>query len=289
MFTSDEGLESIDTSQPVSYTDRKKTQKIVKKIPPSALKQAKGMLESCNKYEYASQKKNAGIAIFTVFRTGLGWSGAGGSGVVLARLPDGSWSPPSGILLHTIGVGFLIGIDVYDVVLILRTQRAVDSFTSPKLSLGAELSIAAGPQGAGAMLETGIEASPAWSYTKSKGFYAGIQLDGNIIVERKDENARFYNRPGIKAKDILYGGAFHPKSCENLIRIIEKASEEPRRPTLYQLTPEYPMAGSIQAITPVSQEPMPEMRSHEFQASLSGTPSPDYKEQPVSDLATHQV
>ena len=122
--------------------------------------------------------------IFTVFRTGLVVSGASGSGVVLARLADGSWSPPSGILLHTIGFGFSGGADVYDVVLILRTEAAVKSFTKPRVTLGAEVSVAAGPVGSGFMLEMGIEASPVWSYVKSKGIYGGLQMDGNIVIER---------------------------------------------------------------------------------------------------------
>lgn len=75
-------------------------------------------------------------------------------------------------------------------VLILRTQAAVQSFTHPRLSLGGELTVAAGPIGAGHLLETSIDAapSPVWSYSKSKGAYAGVQLDGQILIERNDEN-----------------------------------------------------------------------------------------------------
>lgn len=204
-----------------------------------------------------------GIAIFTVFRTGMGWSAASGSGVVLARLPDGSWSAPSGILLHTLGVGFLIGADIYDVVLILRTQRAVESFTNPKVSLGAELSIAAGPLGNGAMLESGIERSPAWSYTKSKGFYAGIQLDGNIVIERNDENARFYGRKGIKAKDILSGNIHRPHECDQLIRTIERASGETRTPpvvgsrhSMANYNPEEPQWSPDLKVVPTMDSPL---------------------------------
>ncbi|GAC99407.1 hypothetical protein PHSY_007008 [Pseudozyma hubeiensis SY62] len=167
--------------------DSRKTQKVIRRIPPKVLQKAHG------------------LAIFTVFRTGFGFSGASGSGVVLSRLPDGSWSSPSGLLIHTIGWGFLIGLDVYDVVLVLRNQKAVDAFKHPKVSLGGELSVAFGPVGNGAMLESGIEAAPCWSYVKSKGFYAGMQLDGTIVLKRDDENARFYKSPGIKVDSILAG------------------------------------------------------------------------------------
>ncbi|SNX84055.1 related to YSC84 - protein involved in the organization of the actin cytoskeleton [Melanopsichium pennsylvanicum] len=167
--------------------DHRKTQKVIRKIPPKVLQKAHG------------------LAIFTVFRTGFGFSGASGSGVVLSRLPDGSWSAPSGLLVHTLGYGLLIGLDIYDVVLVLRNQKAVEAFKHPKLSLGGELSVACGPVGNGAMLDSGVEAAPCWSYVKSKGFYAGLQLDGNIILKRDDENGRFYKSPGIKVDQILSG------------------------------------------------------------------------------------
>jgi len=91
-----------------------------------------------------------------------------------------AWGPPSGILIHTIGFGFLAGADVYDVVLILRNRRAVKAFANPKVSLGAELSVAAGPLGAGAIVDSGIEAAPVLSYVKSKGLYGGAQVDGEF-------------------------------------------------------------------------------------------------------------
>jgi len=119
--------------------DSRKTQKVIKKISAKTLAEAKG------------------IVIFTVFRTGLGVSGASGSGVVLKKLENGEWSSPSGILVHTIGWGFLVGLDIYDVVLILRSDKAVKSFESPKISLGGELSVTAGPVGNGVMLDSGIE------------------------------------------------------------------------------------------------------------------------------------
>ncbi|GAA94392.1 uncharacterized protein L969DRAFT_199583 [Mixia osmundae IAM 14324] len=185
--------------------DEKKKQRIIKKIPSSAL-------ASCR-----------GICIFTVFRTGFILSGAGGSGVVMSKDASGTWSGPSGILLHVIGFGFLAGVDVYDVVLILRTEAAVRSFANPRVTLGAELSVAAGPIGNGVSLEAGVEASPVWSYSKSRGLYGGLQLDGNIVIERNDENARFYNRR-VSAKEILAGEMPVPYESRGLIQTIQAAS-----------------------------------------------------------------
>jgi len=140
----------------------KKTQKVIKKIPPHIIEKAEG------------------LAIFTVWRTGLGFSAASGSGIVIARDSPTSWGPPSGLLVHTIGFGFLAGIDVYDAVLVLRNRKAVDAFTRAKISLGAELAVVAGPVGHGAALDMGVELAPILSYTKSKGVYGGLQLDGTV-------------------------------------------------------------------------------------------------------------
>lgn len=129
---------------------------------------------------------------------------------MISRLPDGSWSPPSGILIHTIGYGFLIGLDIYDVVLVLRNRKAVDAFKHPKISLGGELSVACGPVGNGAQLDTSVNSAPCWSYTKSKGLYAGLQLDGTAVLKRDDENHRFYKNPSLSVEQILSGQLQEP-------------------------------------------------------------------------------
>lgn len=168
-------------------------QKVIKKIPASVIKNAKG------------------LAIFTTMRTGLWVSGAGGSGVLVARLPDGSWSPPSGILLHTAGLGFLVGVDIYDCVVVINTEEALQAFTKIRATLGSEISVVAGPVGAGAMLETEVHKrqAPIFTYLKSRGFYAGVQIDGTVIIERTDENERFYHQR-IPVADILAGKVRHP-------------------------------------------------------------------------------
>ena len=151
--------------------------------------------------------KNAkGLAIFTTMRTGLWMSGAGGSGIIVGRLPDGTWSPPSGILLHTAGLGFLVGVDVYDCVLVINTDQAMEAFARLRCTVGGELSATAGPIGTGGMLETEVHTrrAPIYTYLKSKGFYAGVQIDGSIMLERNEENERFYNEK-LSAKDILSG------------------------------------------------------------------------------------
>jgi lipid-binding SYLF domain-containing protein len=156
--------------------------------------------------------KNAkGLAIFTTMRTGLWFSGAGGSGILVARLPDGSWSPPSGLLLHTAGLGFLVGVDIYDCVMVINTQKALDAFKSMRFTLGGEVSAVAGPVGIGGVLETELHKrqAPVFTYLKSRGFYAGVQIDGTVLIERGDENEKFYGQR-LKVEEILGGKVRHP-------------------------------------------------------------------------------
>ncbi|KAI2620922.1 DUF500-domain-containing protein [Hypomontagnella submonticulosa] len=163
--------------------------KVLVKIPQSVIANAKG------------------LAIFTTFRTGLHISGAGGSGLVVARLPDGSWSPPAGFLVHTLGAGIMAGLDIYDCVCVLNTPAAVDAFAKPRLSLGGEIAVVAGPIGAGTSVEAalGKGSKPVWSYMKSRGLYGGVQVDGTVVVQRPDANAAFYGVDKIGVDKILKG------------------------------------------------------------------------------------
>ncbi|EGX87888.1 DUF500 domain protein [Cordyceps militaris CM01] len=189
----------------------KQKQRVLKKIPQSVIENA------------------VGLAIFTTMRTGLWISGAGGSGVLVARQADGEWSPPSGILLHTAGLGFLIGVDIYDCVLVINNRKALEAFTKIRATIGGEVSAVAGPVGVGGVLENDGKWKqanrPVFTYLKSRGFYAGVQVDGTIVIERGDENARFYNETKIGVADILAGKVRHPPRGTRKLMETLKAAE----------------------------------------------------------------
>ncbi|KAK4696854.1 SH3 domain-containing YSC84-like protein 1, partial [Lecanoromycetidae sp. Uapishka_2] len=182
-------------------------QKVIKKIPTEVIQKAKG------------------LAIFTTMRTGLWISGAGGSGILVARKEDGSWSPPSGILLHTAGLGFLVGVDIYDCVVVINTEKALQAFTKIRATLGGEISAVAGPVGIGGILETELHKrqAPVFNYLKSRGFYAGVQIDGTVIIERQDENERFYGEK-LSVENILAGKVrYVPYETRTLMATIKAA------------------------------------------------------------------
>lgn len=205
-ITTEDGFYEEETLQ--TAEGPKKKQKVLKKIPSEVIRNAKG------------------LAIFTTMRTGLWISGAGGSGVLVGRLPDGSWSPPSGILVHTAALGFLVGVDIYDCVVVINTQEALDAFSKIRCTLGGEVSAVAGPLGVGGVVDTEVHKrrAPIFTYLKSRGFYAGVQVDGTIVIERSDENEKFYHQK-IPVGDILAGKVRHPPLEINTLMQTIKAAQ----------------------------------------------------------------
>ncbi|KKF95267.1 SH3 domain-containing protein [Ceratocystis platani] len=250
-FTKD----GVEVDKPVTSPGGKPTKEKSKsmiKIPPKVIANA------------------VGIVVFTAVRAGFQIAGTTGSGVLVARLADGSWSPPSGVQVASLGGGFLMGVEVYDCVLVINNPAALAAFLRTRVSLGPEVAVAAGPYGVGGGAHVGAGAGsrgekgsehlntsakhaaeespnlagttqvppvdipatgttatpsgaatlkpadkkhkrtssgalkPVFSYVKSKGFYAGAQVDGTVIVERKEANAAFYGGP-IGVERIIRG------------------------------------------------------------------------------------
>lgn len=170
-----------------------------------------------------------GLAIFTVFKAGFVWSGRVGSGVVVARLEDGTWSPPSCINIGGLGFGVQIGADFTDFIIILNTPEAVKTFSrGENITLGGNLSVAAGPVGLGGEV-SGSVINPAalYSYSKCKGLFAGVSLEGTIIIERKDTNKQFYGKE-VSAEQILTGKAEVSVELPSILyNVIKKAEQTP--------------------------------------------------------------
>jgi lipid-binding SYLF domain-containing protein len=174
-------------------------------IPPEVLSRAKG------------------LAVITVLKAGFLGSGRFGSGVVIARLADGTWSAPSAIATVGGGFGGQIGFELTDFVFILNEASAVRTFSQAgSLTLGGNVSVAAGPVGrnaeaAGAASLKGV--AGIFAYSKTKGLFAGVSLEGSAIVERKDANEKLYNRR-VSAKQLLEGSIPAPMEAEPLMRIL---------------------------------------------------------------------
>lgn len=150
---------------------------------------------------------------------------SGGSGIVIARLPDGTWSPPSAFSVRSGGVGLVYGIEVYDCVCVLNTDAAVQAYSKPEMKLDGSVGFAAGP--VGGSFDAKKELKPVWTYTKSKGLYGGVTIDGTSIKERGDANADFYGRKvsaeQILKGDVSVGSGKWPAGARQLVEVLKLA------------------------------------------------------------------
>ncbi|KAM4042887.1 SH3 domain-containing YSC84-like protein 1 isoform 2-T2 [Anomaloglossus baeobatrachus] len=172
--------------------------------------------------------KAQGLAILSVIKAGFLVTARGGSGIVLARLPDGRWSAPSAIGIAGLGGGFEIGIEVSDLVIILNHKRAVEAFAKGgNLTLGGNFTVAIGPLGRNLEGDVAIRSSAAvYTYCKSRGLFAGISLEGSGLIERKETNRKFYCQEDIRAYEILFGEIPRPSQAEELYDILDSFTEK---------------------------------------------------------------
>ncbi|KAM4867751.1 SH3 domain-containing YSC84-like protein 1 isoform 2-T3 [Thomomys bottae] len=171
--------------------------------------------------------KAKGLAVLSVIKAGFLVTARGGSGIVLARLPDGKWSAPSAIGIAGLGGGFEIGIEVSDLVIILNYDRAVEAFAKGgNLTLGGNFTVAVGPLGRNLEGNVALRSSAAvFTYCKSRGLFAGISLEGSCLIERKETNRKFYCQD-IRAYDILFGDVPRPAQAEDLYEILDSFTEK---------------------------------------------------------------
>ncbi len=167
-----------------------------------------------------------GLAYLTVAKGGCIFGGKFGTGLVIGKLPDGSWSPPSAIGIAGLSWGAFIGADITDYVIILNTDEAVRAFSGVGLvSIGADIEVAVGPVGrnTSANLNVGDGGiASAFSYSHSKGLYAGIALEGSVILSRSDVNHNFYGR-SVNPMELIQGRIPRPKAAQPLYDALEQA------------------------------------------------------------------
>ena len=166
-----------------------------------------------------------GIAFLTIIKAGVVLAPKVGTGLVLAKLPNGTWSPPSAIATVGLSWGLLAGADVTDFVIILNTTEAVKAFSGiGNIQIGAGVDVALGPVGRGVAGGVGVSNesyAPALSYSHSKGLFAGLSLDGSLIMTRSDVNFKFYGRQH-DPMELLFGNVQQPKAAEPLYSAIMK-------------------------------------------------------------------
>jgi|TARA_B100001971_G_scaffold215172_1_gene258814 lipid-binding SYLF domain-containing protein len=195
--------------------------KVDEQIPKQILKDAKG------------------IVILTIVKTGLIINGSVGTGIILIKQDNQSqdnesqdnqsqegqqWSGPSAVGMCGLSIGLQLGLEKVDVIIVLNTDDAVQQFMkSNQVTLGGEASISVGPVGRDAEVALGLTTrgvEPMYSYSKSKGLYAGLSVEGKILMLREACNYKFYNQI-IPVRQILSNNNVQIPPNEDLTRIYE--------------------------------------------------------------------
>jgi lipid-binding SYLF domain-containing protein len=148
-----------------------------------------------------------GIAVIPGFtKVAFFLGGARGHGVLVVRNASGHFSDPVFITLTGGSFGFQWGVQKADLVLVFTSRKGVEGITGGKLTLGADVSVAAGPVGrqASAATDQAFNAG-VYSYSHTSGIFAGVALSGAALTIDDSANADFYHHPGLLASDIISG------------------------------------------------------------------------------------
>jgi len=146
-----------------------------------------------------------GIAIIpSLLKVGFIVGGRYGKGVLLVRTESNRWSNPSFIYMAGASLGYQIGAQSTDIILVFKSKKSVDSIAAGKVTLGADVSVSAGPVGRSAGIGTDIVMkAEIYSYSRSRGFFAGISLEGSVLNIDKGANVNFYKKPYVSALEIF--------------------------------------------------------------------------------------
>jgi lipid-binding SYLF domain-containing protein len=140
--------------------------------------------------------------------TKIAWflGGRRGHGVLVVRDKDGRFADPVFVTLTGGSFGLQWGVQLTDIVLVFTTPKGVEGINGGKVTLGADASVAAGPVGrqASAATDAAFKAE-VYSYSRNRGAFIGLALDGAAMTIDDKSNAAFYGKPGVSASDILNG------------------------------------------------------------------------------------
>jgi lipid-binding SYLF domain-containing protein len=132
--------------------------------------------------------------------------GRWGKGAMVVRDKDGKFTNPIFVTLAGASFGWQWGGSSTDIVLVFTTKAGIEGITGGKLTLGADAAVAAGPLGRTASVATDQNfAAEVYSYSRSRGLFAGVALDGTSISVDRGANEEFYKKPGISASEIING------------------------------------------------------------------------------------
>ena len=161
------------------------------------------------------------IIIPSLLKAGFVVGGSGGSGLLIVKDDKtGQWSQPAFYTLGSGTFGLQIGAEAAEIIMMVRTQKAVDRLLTSSFKLGADTSIAVGPVGAGA--KTNVVAD-ILSFSRTKGAYAGVSLEGSVFNTKDKWNEAFYGK-AVSPADIIVKRSVSNPGSKALRESVAKAS-----------------------------------------------------------------
>ena len=168
-----------------------------------------------------------------VVKAAFGLGARRGKGIIVIRQDDNSWSNPAFVTLTGGSVGWQIGAQSTDIILVFKTRKGVEGIENGSLTLGADASIAAGPIGRHTGVSTDIEfQSEVYSYSRSRGLFAGVSLEGTGVTMDRKANAAFYDSISITPERIFVSSPnTAPDIANTFIQILTmQTSQLPTQP-----------------------------------------------------------
>lgn len=171
------------------------------------------------------------VCVFpSVKKVAMGVGGSYGKGAMICRTGaefTGAWGAPAMMRLEGGSFGFQIGGSATDFVLLIMNPKGAKSMLQSKVKLGADAGVAAGPVGRTAAASTDVVMNAEiLSYSRSKGLFAGVSLEGSTVREDKEDNQDLYGR-AVGAKEILLEGAVGiPEGAQRLVGVLQASSPE---------------------------------------------------------------
>lgn len=170
------------------------------------------------------------LAVFpSVYKGGFILGASYGKGLIVVRdMKTGLWRGPAFLTLGSGSIGWQLGFHATDLVLVVMNRNGVESFLQNNVTLGGDISVAAGPVGRGLKAATDIQLkSEVYSYSRSKGFFVGASLEGAAISQDYEANERFYGRPLMPREILLSGKVAWPWPAQELHRLLEARKATP--------------------------------------------------------------
>jgi SH3 domain-containing YSC84-like protein 1 len=165
-------------------------------------------------------KRAHGVLIMRQYRAGFIVGVSGGRGVMLARDPStGQWSQPAFYGQGSGSFGFQIGADTSEIALLIMTEKGRDALLTTDVKLGGDISVAAGPVGAGAKAAT----ADVLSFARSKGIYGGVALEGMVIGPQHKTNKTYYGQD-VSPLDILVKHEVTNPGADKLVSAVSKVA-----------------------------------------------------------------